>query len=191
MKNQYKARFVQETNYLSDEAVDKLLASLEDRCYNEKSKYFQKVGGKGIKICDDWRDSDNFREFLESIGFTDDSKLMRIDLTKDFVPNNVKCEKTPVNSIFKRKLIEYRGQTRGISDWNDFFNFERGTLSKMLKIVAKEGDVGATAVMECAEKLYKIRSLDTLRTIRSFGRKDTVYGSPFCEECDILNDPND
>ena len=191
MSKQLKARFVTNVKTLSYEVAWGLYESLRDRCYNEKSKYYQGVGGKGIGMCEEWIDFDVFQEFLEDIGFTDDSRLVRIDTKKGYFPDNLKCEKIPEKSRFKRKFIEYRGQVRGLSSWDVFFSFERGTFSKMLKTIKKHDDAGATVLMECAEKLYKNNMLVNYKELRKLFPNNPIYGSPFCEDCDILDDPND
>lgn len=59
------------------------------RCYNPKAKQFKDYGGRGIKVCPEWRD--NFRQFAADmtprpIGYT----LDRIDNDKGYSPKNCK-----------------------------------------------------------------------------------------------------
>ena len=39
---------------------------MKDRCYNPNYKGFPRYGGRGIKVCDRWRDS--FENFLADLG---------------------------------------------------------------------------------------------------------------------------
>lgn len=60
------------------------------RCHNEKSKDYENYGGRGIIVCDRWRHS--FEKFLEDMGNKcgDRNTLERMDVNKDYEPNNCK-----------------------------------------------------------------------------------------------------
>lgn len=38
------------------------------RCYNEKHDAFKHYGGRGIKVCDEWRGAQGFKNFLRDMG---------------------------------------------------------------------------------------------------------------------------
>lgn len=52
------------------------------RCYNPKSIAFKSYGAKGIKVCEEWHDRDNFRKWCNENGYTKGLRLNRIDSTK-------------------------------------------------------------------------------------------------------------
>lgn len=58
------------------------------RCYNPKSIAFKSYGAKGIKVCEEWHDRDNFRKWCNENGYTKGLRLNRIDSTKDYCPEN-------------------------------------------------------------------------------------------------------
>lgn len=110
-------------------------------CHNPNSADYPKFGGKGVKVCDRWRNS--FDQFLDDVGEPEspDHFLRRIDLSGDWEPSN--CEwkvrfgwhKTRVYSIWdkmkarcynpKQKGYErYGGRGIRVCDrWHDFQNF--------------------------------------------------------------------
>ena len=61
--------------------------SMINRCYNPKSKDFPNYGGRGIKMCDRWRNS--FEAFLEDMGEPPPGMTIeRIDNDGDYEPSN-------------------------------------------------------------------------------------------------------
>lgn len=61
--------------------------SIISRCYNPKHKDFENYGGRGIKMCDRWRN--NFEAFLEDMGEPPPGmSIDRIDNSGDYEPSN-------------------------------------------------------------------------------------------------------
>jgi hypothetical protein len=58
------------------------------RCYNPKSIAFKSYGAKGIKVCEEWHDRDNFRKWCNENGYVKGVRLNRIDSSKDYTPDN-------------------------------------------------------------------------------------------------------
>lgn len=64
-----------------------------DRCYLETAPNFKWYGGKGVEVCDRWREGEQgrlgFECFLEDMGERPDGlTLDRIDPTKNYEPSN-------------------------------------------------------------------------------------------------------
>lgn len=62
------------------------------RCYNSNVERFPLYGGRGIKVCDEWRGNNGFELFLEHIGLrpTPQHSLDRIDTNGNYEPGNVR-----------------------------------------------------------------------------------------------------
>lgn len=59
------------------------------KCHNPKTEQYKTFGGRGIRMCDEWRES--FPAFLADMGERPDGLfLVRIDLNGDFSPANCK-----------------------------------------------------------------------------------------------------
>lgn len=67
---------------------------MKERCYNPKIEHYPEYGGRGIKMCDEWRNSfESFRDWAYSAGYdpTKDRKeqsLDRIDVNGNYEPDN-------------------------------------------------------------------------------------------------------
>ena len=62
---------------------------MKRRCYNPKANRYERYGGRGIGICDEWRN--NFIVFMNwalENGYRDDLTIDRIDNDKGYSPDN-------------------------------------------------------------------------------------------------------
>lgn len=63
--------------------------NMRKRCYNPNEKYFKYYGGRGITVCEEWRDSfQAFYEWAMSHGYADDLTIDRIDVNGNYEPSN-------------------------------------------------------------------------------------------------------
>ncbi len=76
-----ESRFGQSVEY-------KAWAAMKDRCYNVNNAKYISYGGRGIYVCDEWRDS--FEQFLADVGRRPDGdfSLDRIDNNGPYVATN-------------------------------------------------------------------------------------------------------
>ena len=63
--------------------------NMKSRCHKEYDSKYKYYGGKGIKVCDEWRNDFNaFYEWAMANGYTDELTIDRIDSDKDYCPEN-------------------------------------------------------------------------------------------------------
>ena len=63
--------------------------SIKNRCYVQSDKDYHNYGGRGIKMCDDWKN--NFWSFVEwanQSGYEKDLTIDRINVDGDYCPDN-------------------------------------------------------------------------------------------------------
>lgn len=89
--------------------------SIKARCYNLKNKQFKDYGGRGITVCDRWKDS--FENFFSDMGPKPSSKhsIDRIDVNGNYEPENCKWSTDTEQARNRRKqkdvkLIDQEGQ---------------------------------------------------------------------------------
>ena len=60
---------------------------MKDRCYNPNTRGYENYGGKGIRVCDEWRDNyEAFRDWALANGY--DSNADKFECTIDRIDNN-------------------------------------------------------------------------------------------------------
>ena len=77
---------------------------MKHRCYYSKDKCYRNYGGRGIRICDDWRYSFcSFAEWALSNGYADTLTIDRIDVDGNYAPCNCRWITNREQQLNKRK----------------------------------------------------------------------------------------
>ena len=62
---------------------------MKKRCYLKSDHAYSRYGGRGITVCDEWRnDFKAFYDWAISHGYRDDLSIDRIDVNGNYEPNN-------------------------------------------------------------------------------------------------------
>ena len=92
--------------------------SMIDRCQNQTSKVWDRYGGRGIKVCDRWRNS--FDAFVEDMGVPKPKMTIeRIDNNKGYSPENCKWATMQEQQRNRRDTVKlsFAGQTKCLAEW--------------------------------------------------------------------------
>ena len=63
-------------------------ANMKQRCLNPNNPSFDRYGGRGIAICDEWLDYVPFRDWALGNGYTDQLEIDRKDSNGHYTPDN-------------------------------------------------------------------------------------------------------
>lgn len=66
------------------------------RCYNEKSVMYNCYGVKGIEVCEEWHNRENFKQWAYSSGYKKGFRLLRYDNSKNYEPTNCFWDDSPL-----------------------------------------------------------------------------------------------
>lgn len=93
--------------------------NMRARCYKPSYRSYQRYGGRGIGVCQRWRES--FENFLTDVGPkpSPNHSLGRIDNDGDYCPENCRWETQAEQSLntSRKRLITYRGVTKHLFEW--------------------------------------------------------------------------
>lgn len=69
--------------------LNSIWRGMKTRCYNQKSLEYSNYGGRGIKVCDEWKnDFKAFYDWAMNNGYKDDLTIDRINNNGNYDPNN-------------------------------------------------------------------------------------------------------
>ena len=93
--------------------------SMLERCYREKSSNYNIYGGRGIKVCDEWKNIENFEKWVEESHYKKGLTLDRIDVNGNYEPSNCRWVSNIVqkNNTRRNHYITYNGETHTIAEW--------------------------------------------------------------------------
>ena len=100
---------------MSKERIYKIWADIKTRCYNKNSTHFNHYGGRGIEMCERWKES--FENFYKDMGDrpTNRHSVERIDVNGNYEPTNCKWATTSEQSKNKRKSTSNSTGANGVS----------------------------------------------------------------------------
>ena len=69
--------------------LHRIWTHMKDRCYNKNNEKYKHYGGRGITVCDQWKDNYvAFAEWAKVNGYSDDLTIDRIDTNGNYEPEN-------------------------------------------------------------------------------------------------------
>lgn len=93
--------------------------SMKERCYNEAHMHYKHYGGKGIHVCDEWKNSfPSFKKWAIENGYNDGLSIDRIDNNHGYFPEN--CRWIPLKDQPKNRctnhFVSVNGERLTVSD---------------------------------------------------------------------------
>ena len=105
------------------------------RCYEPGHKSYPDYGGRGIKVCPEWRH--DFEEFYLYVGKmpTPEHSLDRIDNNGNYEPGNVRWATATEQRRNRRNanMVTFNGETKCMAAWAESLGVHRATLEGRLK----------------------------------------------------------
>jgi len=122
------------THHLSDTPEYYIWNSMKARCYNKNSADYPRWGGRGIAVCDEWRNS--FETFYTDMDPRPTPKhtLDRIDNDGNYGPSNCRWATRTIQNRNKgwKSTIEFHGESLTAAQWSRRLGGNRALVSKRL-----------------------------------------------------------
>lgn len=97
------------------------------RCLCKTNNRYKYYGGRGIKICDEWKnDFISFQEWSINNGYKDNLTIDRIDVNGNYEPNNCRWVNNIIQSNNCRTNIYFtlNGNTQTLKQWCREYNID-------------------------------------------------------------------
>ena len=100
-------------------------------------KFYLDYGGRGIKVCDEWKDDfQAFYDWAMSNGYDESLTIDRIDNDGNYEPSNCRWVdmRTQANNTRRIHAITYMGKTQSMMDWCKELNLDYYTIRSRINI---------------------------------------------------------
>ena len=105
-------------------------ANIKARCYNKNNTCFKNYGGRGIAVCNRWKNS--FEKFLSDMGQrpSPEHSIDRIDNDGNYEPSNCRwaTRTEQANNCRSNTFYELDGESLTLAQWGKKLNINDGTL---------------------------------------------------------------
>lgn len=125
-----------------------------DRCHCPKDHNYQRYGARGIKVCNQWRQSKKaFFDWAYANGYEKGLSLDRIDVNGDYCPENCRwaTPKQQANNKRTNHFIVINGERHTISEWAEISGILKTTLRERIS----RGWEGERLLLKPNEKIHK------------------------------------
>ena len=114
------------------------------RCYYNKNAAFNRYGGRGIKVCDQWKnDFESFYNWAKANGYNESLTIDRIDNDGDYTPSNCRWVSVSeqANNRSTNRHLTINGERLTISQIARKYNLNDNSLRTRLKNGSTQEDV--------------------------------------------------
>lgn len=125
----------------SNKRLYSVYSQMIERCTDESNAKYKNYGGRGITVCEEWRENyDNFAEWAFNSGYDAKAKynqctLDRIDVNKGYSPDNCRWVSVTVQQNNRRNnvFVEHNGEKHTIAEWSRIFGVTYSKLQHGIK----------------------------------------------------------
>lgn len=114
-----------DTHHLSHTPLCKVWYKMRQRCYSINDQAYKDYGGRGITICDEWKNNfESFYNWSLANGYTDGLTIDRINNNDGYSPQNCRWS-TPKEQANNRRSCRYftfDGKTMNLMQWCNLLN---------------------------------------------------------------------
>ncbi len=119
----YKRECLHESKTTHGETETRLYGiwlSMKRRCDTPSLDAYKDYGGRGIRVCDEWKNSyEAFRDWSFANGYDDILTIDRIENNGDYQPDNcrwVDCV-AQANNRRNNRILTYHGESHTVTEW--------------------------------------------------------------------------
>jgi len=139
------------THRESNTRLYNIWVNMKARCYRPTGRGYKDYGGRGIIMCDEWKNSyEAFRDWSKNNGYRDDLSIDRIDNDGNYEPNNCRWVDIYIQANNKRdnRFVTVDGETKTISQWSRIVGINKKTIQQRLDRGMSDEDAIKTPIYD-------------------------------------------
>lgn len=108
----------------------KLWSGMIQRCTNPNGDHYDNYGGRGIFVCNEWNDFENFKNWALDNGYKEGLTIDRINNDDGYYPENCRWvdQITQQNNRRNNRYITWNAKTHTIAEWARLFGLSYNAL---------------------------------------------------------------
>ena len=109
---------------------------MKARCLRASNPSYHRYGGRGIKVCDEWKDNfETFKDWALRSGYNDTLTLDRIDVNGDYEPTNCRWTtiKVQENNRTDNVVVKYEGKSQTLAEWAEEYGLKYTTFYRRIE----------------------------------------------------------
>lgn len=106
-------------------------SSMKSRCLNSSNAHYGEYGGRGITVCDEWKESyESFKSWAVESGYELGKSIDRIDVNGNYEPENCRwvTSVAQANNRRSNRMFTFNGETHNLTEWSALFGINPKTL---------------------------------------------------------------
>lgn len=131
----------------------RIWVNMKTRCYNKNRLQYNDWGGRGIGVCNEWKDDFMaFYKWAYDNGYNDSLSIDRIDVDGDYEPSNCRwaTRKQQANNTRNNVLLTYNGKTQTMTQWAEELGVDN-------KTITRKRDLGHYFIIACLSRFFNIK----------------------------------
>lgn len=116
---------------MSHTRIYEIWQGMKSRCYNPHDARYDRYGGRGLTVCDEWREDFNaFHQWAIENGYADNLTIDRIDNDQGYYPENCRWADAETQSRNRSSNIKITigNATKTLTEWCEIFELDYGTI---------------------------------------------------------------
>lgn len=110
--------------------------SMRKRCYDKNCEQYKNYGGRGISVCERWRES--FQNFFEDVGRKPQKNmsLNRKNNDGNYEPGNCQWDTPKIQARNTRhnRIITFNGQSKPVTEWAEATGIHNRTIRARIDV---------------------------------------------------------
>lgn len=135
---------------------------MKARCYDANDNYYHNYGGRGIIVCDEWKN--NFITFINDMGVRPDNhSIERIDVNGNYCKENCKWATRKEQSLNKTNtfIVTYKNETKSLFEFCEELNLNYFTIRQRIYKLKWSTEIALTTPIRNFKRKKKYEKINS------------------------------